>query len=91
MAADARWGAAAARAGEQLGLDVKCLRIGAELQSSDEAALRAAFGLGDEGASLLRPDGYIAWRAGDLSADPLHLLTEALASVAASSQAPQSE
>lgn len=38
----------------------------------DEA--RAAFGLGPSGASLIRPDGYVAWRTVDMPADPIATL-----------------
>jgi 2-polyprenyl-6-methoxyphenol hydroxylase-like FAD-dependent oxidoreductase len=51
------------------------------LVDSDE--FRAAFGLRPGGASLIRPDGYIAWRSPDLPADPATELAEALARVAA--------
>jgi hypothetical protein len=39
---------------------------------------RSAFGLHDGGATLVRPDGYIAWRSPDLPADPAGALTSAL-------------
>ncbi|MEV6242571.1 FAD-dependent oxidoreductase [Lentzea sp. NPDC051838] len=36
-----------------------------------------AFGLSEKGASLVRPDGYIAWRSTDLPDDPASTLEEA--------------
>ncbi|MFS8100974.1 FAD-dependent monooxygenase [Lentzea alba] len=36
-----------------------------------------AFGLSEKGASLVRPDGYIAWRSTDLPDDPAGALVEA--------------
>ncbi|ANZ36828.1 2,4-dichlorophenol 6-monooxygenase [Lentzea guizhouensis] len=36
-----------------------------------------AFGLSEKGASLIRPDGYVAWRATDLPDDPERELAEA--------------
>ena len=45
--------------------------------------VRAAFGLNPGGASLVRPDGYIAWRAVDPPADRAAALREALAQVSA--------
>ncbi len=44
--------------------------------------VRTAFGIGPEGASLVRPDGYVAWRSVDLPADPAAALGAALASAA---------
>lgn len=78
LAQDERWYLAAAQVGKQLGIDVQCLRIGVDVRSSDEKAFRTAFGLGTGGASLVRPDGYVAWRAIELPAAPLRLLGDAL-------------
>jgi putative polyketide hydroxylase len=81
LAEDERWSLAAAQAGEALGLKLKCLRLGVDLRLSNPEALRTALGLGTAGASLIRPDGYVAWRSIDLPVDPLHTLTEALGQV----------
>jgi FAD binding domain len=81
LATDARWEPAATAAGASLGIDVESLRIGHDVQSSDVAGLRDAFRLGEHGASLIRPDGYVAWRSLDLPADPTAALREALARV----------
>lgn len=43
---------------------------------------RTAFGIGPEGASLIRPDGYVAWRSIGSSADPAAAVTRALTEVA---------
>jgi hypothetical protein len=40
--------------------------------------VRAAFGIGPTGCSLVRPDGYVAWRSVDRPSDPLAAVTEAL-------------
>ncbi|MCS7478595.1 FAD-dependent oxidoreductase [Umezawaea endophytica] len=47
----------------------------------DVDGFRTAFGLHDGGATLVRPDGYIAWRSPDLPADPANALTSALRQV----------
>jgi predicted hotdog family 3-hydroxylacyl-ACP dehydratase len=52
--------------------------IGADVQAADDSALRSAFGLGPAGASLVRPDGYVAWRSLELPSDPVAALTDAL-------------
>ena len=41
-------------------------------------AAAEAFGIGPTGASLVRPDGYIAWRAEESPADPVAKLAEVL-------------
>lgn len=42
-----------------------------------------AFGIGPAGASLVRPDGFVAWRAKDRLADPASELANALGAVLA--------
>lgn len=46
------------------------------------ARVRAAFGIGASGCSLIRPDGYIAWRSVDMPTDPAAAVTAALRTVA---------
>ncbi|MGW6448977.1 FAD-dependent oxidoreductase [Lentzea sp. NPDC055074] len=41
------------------------------------------FGLSAKGASLVRPDGYVAWRSADLPDDPAETLRAAFSSVSA--------
>lgn len=89
VTADERWCAAAAQAGERLQLKLECLRVGGAAGGAlDDAQVRmefqTAFGIGPAGASLVRPDGYVAWRSPDLPADAAGALTEALRQVASS-------
>ena len=63
LAEDPRWSAAAATTSERLGIATTCLRVGVDVQLPDRAAFRRAFGIGASGASLIRPDGHIAWRS----------------------------
>lgn len=67
---DERWCPAAAQASDILGITLECLRIGVDVLPVDPAAFRTAFGLGLGGATLVRPDGYVAGRAADRPADP---------------------
>ncbi len=69
LADDARWCAPG----------VECVLV-EELRPAD--ALRRAFGLRAGGASLIRPDGVIAWRAIELAGDPAAVLAAALATAA---------
>lgn len=84
------WYPAAARAAEQLGIELPCLGLGIEIHPPDAESFRSAFGLNAGGASLIRPDGYIAWRAIELPADAPHVLTAALrVLLGASAQPPE--
>src|SRR5262245_37456021 len=62
---------AAARAIDGLALDAHIV--------SDTVA--AAYGLGETGAVIVRPDGFIAWRAKALSSDPARTIADALAAL----------
>ena len=81
LADDAGWKIAADEAAEKCAIGVRCLRIGVDLQATDDDALRSAFGLKKGGASLVRPDGYVAWRAVDLPVNPGGTLGDAFAKV----------
>jgi hypothetical protein len=63
------WCEAASAASALLGIDVECHCIGGDLVEADAAApsFCAAYGIGAAGACLVRPDGYVAWRAQDRS------------------------
>jgi hypothetical protein len=50
---------------------------------------RRAFGIGLEGASLVRPDGYVAWRSRELSTDPAAAVEAALTRAACTPRQPQ--
>jgi putative polyketide hydroxylase len=63
LAEDARWAAAAAECSVRLGVAVRCVGIGSDVRVADAQAFRDAFGIGASGASLVRPDGYVAWRS----------------------------
>ena len=88
LASNDRWSAAAAVAAERLHVALAPLLIGVDLQPVDTEAFRKALGISSGGASLIRPDGFIAWRTVDLVDDPGGALTEALAQVASAQQAP---
>jgi putative polyketide hydroxylase len=56
------------------------------VRPSDPEAFRMAFGLKTGGASLVRPDGYVAWRSVDLPSDPLRALADALGRVSSATR-----
>lgn len=74
----AGWTAAAERAAERLGVPLRAYRFGVELAGQD---LAAAHGIGDDGALLVRPDGFVAWRSPAAVADPAAELDRVLRAV----------
>jgi putative polyketide hydroxylase len=72
---DSRWLETAQRAAATLPIKLESVVLA-------EQAIQQAFGIGPEGASLVRPDGYVAWRSVDLPANPIAALTGALQQVA---------
>jgi len=41
------------------------------------------YGVSASGATLVRPDGFVAWRAKSMAADPLRVLTQVMETVLA--------
>jgi len=74
----AAWVAAATTVARRLNVPLEAYRFGVELQS---AAGAAAHGIGPGGALVVRPDGFVAWRAVGGDVEPERTLTEALACV----------
>jgi len=79
--AEAARTAAARRPG--LALDAHC--VGGDSLRDPAGNFCAAYGLSPSGAALVRPDGFVAWRARRLVDDPVHALTDALATALAES------
>jgi putative polyketide hydroxylase len=82
------WRRAARTAAERLEVPVTAYRIGAksmpddvELVTEPDVSWADAHGVTEGGAVLIRPDGFVAWRASAPDAEPEHILTEALAAV----------
>jgi 2-polyprenyl-6-methoxyphenol hydroxylase-like FAD-dependent oxidoreductase len=71
------WCAAARAAGESFGVPVQAYRLGSELTDA-AGLLEATYGTGAEGAVLVRPDGFVAWRASAPHPDPEDELSGAL-------------
>lgn len=74
------WRHAALCATAALGIDLTFVHMGVDVKLADTQAFLTPHGLETGGATLVRPDGYIAWRAPTLPADPARALTAALAS-----------
>lgn len=76
------WRDAAAGASASLGLPIRCVVVGQDVtEVGGEGAIPFvdAYGIGPSGASLVRPDGYVAWRSPD--ADGTTALERALRDV----------
>lgn len=69
--------AARSAAGRINGLRLDAYRVGADLQDSDSQFLDAV-ALPSHGALLIRPDGFVAWRASESHPQPEAALHEAL-------------
>jgi putative polyketide hydroxylase len=71
------WVSAAKRAAMARAIDIDALRIGCDVL---DVAHRwhKAYGVSSSGAVLVRPDGFVAWRAQDRSLAPEDALTQAL-------------
>ena len=73
----AAWAQAAAAAADALGIDVTSHTV--DRDESD--SFSEAYGIGLSGASLVRPDGYVAWRARDYTTDAPGRLVTAMRTV----------
>ena len=60
------------------GLNLDVCRVGSEIGDASHR-FAEAYGISGDGASLVRPDGFIAWRSHGDTADRVGVLREALA------------
>jgi putative polyketide hydroxylase len=79
------WRTAAKGANEEFALGLKCYMIGDgpndDMAPAEGADWAEKHGTTPEGAVLVRPDGFVAWRAEGRVADPEAALREVLASL----------
>ena len=78
IAADDSWSAAAEDAANVFGVGLLSYRIGTDL-IDPSGRLADRYGIGDAGASLIRPDGVVAWRTTVADTEPTATLVTALA------------
>ncbi|KAM6534774.1 hypothetical protein FALCPG4_004398 [Fusarium falciforme] len=69
---------------EATGIECSFVMVGDEVDETNQGEFSEAFGVDDTGAVLVRPDGYIAWRAATKPQDRLDSLREVLARVSCS-------
>ena len=70
--------AARAAADQNAGLRLDAWCIGKDLEEAGDARCTQAFGITNTGATLIRPDGFVAWRSAAEAQDATSDLTEAL-------------
>ena len=76
------WRDAAAAAAGQLGVGLDAYLVGPGLDLADpDAAFPGAYGITPEGAVLVRPDGFVAWRATDADAAGVPAMADVLSRV----------
>src|SRR5579884_1329959 len=76
------WSEAAVAAAEKLGIRLAAYRVGAYGDLRDvENNWQARMGVPAEGAVLVRPDGFVAWRTNALATDPELKLEQVLSSI----------
>ena len=81
LSEDQSWQSAASRAAAELGIEITFVHIGTDVKPTEPLAFQTTYGVTPDGASLVRPDGYVAWRAVTAPTDPALALTTALGRV----------
>jgi len=78
----APWRSVAPGVAAALGIDLATYRLGADGDLRDrENGWQTKLGMSAEGAILVRPDGFVAWRSAALAPDPESQLVQALSSM----------
>jgi hypothetical protein len=73
------WYEAASVVEASLGIRIAAYRIGSDGDLFDrENGVLARLGIGTDGAMVIRPDGFVAWRANTLTTAPQSLLEQVL-------------
>lgn len=80
----ATWSAAAEKVSTELGLDIPVFSVGYRCDFDDVYGdWTRVREVGEDGAILVRPDRYIAWRCPQLPADPVAALRETMSAILA--------
>lgn len=76
------WHQAAGEVAKRLGITLKSYRVGPSAELVDVyGGWRSHVGVSSSGALLVRPDGYVGWRASELTDTPAAALADALTRV----------
>lgn len=76
-----RWMPAVAAVAQETSVDVHIVRIGSDAQLENPEEFDRQFGLSPGGASLVRPDGVVGWRAKTLPPKPTEDLLQAVTEI----------
>jgi putative polyketide hydroxylase len=82
LAGGQEWSTVALRVAKRLGVTLDVYVVGSDVLDVG-GTLRERYGFGSSGATLVRPDGFVAWRSRALPADPEAELWDALTTVLA--------
>lgn len=83
ISSDLRWIAAANDVAADLSISINAVLIGRDLVVVEGGSFEERFGLSSDGASLVRPDGIIAWRSKRIVEDPVKAVRDAVMRAAA--------
>ncbi|KAF5566236.1 phenol 2-monooxygenase [Fusarium napiforme] len=86
MSKDERWNQLVAEASKVTRAKIAFVHVGGDVTEKDEGDFNRLYGLEDTGCSLVRPDGFVAWRAPAWPAEPQKELLQALGQVSFSSK-----
>lgn len=82
LADDDAWDDAASEVADALATPIAFVHVGTAVVPHEPESFRSAYGLEQGGASLVRPDGYIAWRSVSTPANRTTALSEAIRATA---------
>ena len=74
----AAWPAAALAAAGRLGVGLDAHVVGGTGLADPEGCFPGAYGISPSGAVLVRPDGFVGWRAAEAAGAPEQALRQAL-------------
>jgi putative polyketide hydroxylase len=74
----AAWCPAAVAAGRQLGVELDACQVGGDDLRDADDRFSSAYGISPAGAVLVRPDGFVAWRAIDAAGAASSALVDVL-------------
>ena len=74
----AAWPAAALAAADRLGVGLDAHVVGGTGLADPEGCFPGAYGISPSGAVLVRPDGFVGWRAPEAAGAPEQALRQAL-------------
>lgn len=75
------WDESGRAAAKQLGIDLEIHQVGAGGLTDPTGSFSSAYGITPSGAALVRPDGFVAWRAKDASGASTGTLFNVLSSI----------